>query len=88
MSKEFDVMQAEPPAPQPKKKRPPIRLIVGCLLGILVITLVVQNRQPVETKILWATVEMPRAVLLLTTFILGIIVGLLIAYIRGRQIRT
>jgi uncharacterized integral membrane protein len=51
----------------------------------LAVILVFQNRDPVETHLLWATVEMPRAVLLLATFLLGVIVGLLAAFMWKRQ---
>jgi uncharacterized integral membrane protein len=69
----------------PKRKLPSLRVIGVVVLGILAVILVFQNRDPVETHLLWATVEMPRAVLLLTTFLLGVIVGLLAAFMWKRQ---
>lgn len=44
---------------------------------IIAIILVLQNTESVETKILFVTVVMPRAVLLLITFLLGFCLGLL-----------
>ena len=70
---------------KPEKKRPPIRLIVVAVLAILSLVLVLQNTATVETKILFATVAMPRAVLLAITFLLGVIVGLLIPFLRKRS---
>jgi uncharacterized integral membrane protein len=72
-----------PPAAK-TKKRPPIRLIAVAVLAVLSLILVLQNTETVETRILFATVAMPRAVLLAITFLLGIVVGLLAAFIRGR----
>ena len=72
-------------APTPVKKRPPLRLIAVAVLGIVAVILVIQNTETVETRILFATVAMPRAILLAITFLLGIIVGLLIAFVRKRS---
>ncbi len=68
-----------------KKKIPSLRVIGVAVLGILAVILVFQNRDPVATNLLWATVVMPRAVLLLTTFLLGVIVGLLGAFMWKRK---
>jgi len=54
-----------------------IILIVVILLLVLVVFL--QNTQPVETKFLLMTVTMPRVVLLLLTFTLGFVAGLIAA---------
>ena len=48
-------------------------------LVILVIVIVLQNTQAVETKILFMSVTMPRAILLLVTFLLGFAVGIVTA---------
>lgn len=69
----------------PEKKRPPFRFIAIAIVGILALILTIQNTETVETKILFATVAMPRAVLLATTFLLGVIAGLLVAYLRKRK---
>ena len=48
---------------------------------ILLLTLIVffQNTQAVETKFLFLTVTMPRVLLLLVTFVLGFVGGIIIA---------
>jgi len=54
-----------------------IILIVVILLLVLVVFL--QNTQPVETKFLFANITMPRVLLLLLTFTLGFVAGLIAA---------
>ncbi len=51
--------------------------LVAALL-ILTIIVVMQNQEAVETKILFATITMPRALLLLITLAAGVVVGLLL----------
>ena len=56
-----------------------IKIII--MVGILLLTLIVsiQNTQAVETRLLFVTVTMPRVLLLLLTFVLGIVGGLIVA---------
>ena len=49
--------------------------IAVVLLLVLIVTL--QNTQSVETKLLFAKITMPRAFLLMLTFLFGFIAGLL-----------
>jgi len=58
-------------------KKVKIVIIITILLIALVVSL--QNTQAVETKFLLATVTMPRVLLLLSTFTLGLIAGLISA---------
>jgi len=51
--------------------------IVAILLLVLIVFL--QNTQAVETKFLFLTVTMPRAILLFLTFVLGFAGGLISA---------
>jgi uncharacterized integral membrane protein len=60
-----------------------IVLIIIILLIALVVSL--QNTEAVETKFLLATVTMPRVLLLLLTFTLGLVAGLIIASIILRK---
>jgi len=54
--------------------------IVGVIvLAIVIIVLVLQNTETVRTKIFFVTIEMPRAVLLFVTWLVGVAVGLLLA---------
>ncbi|UCG88456.1 MAG: LapA family protein [Gemmatimonadota bacterium] len=47
------------------------------LIVIVAIIVVAQNTQSVETKVLFVTVVMPRAVLLLITLLVGFALGVL-----------
>lgn len=58
------------------KKAKIIVLIVSLVL-VLIVSL--QNTQAVETRILFTTVTMPRVLLLLLTFIVGLIAGMILA---------
>jgi uncharacterized integral membrane protein len=57
-----------------------LKIITASILAILVVIIVVQNREPVATHLLFATVVMPHAVLLFITagtgFALGVLLGL------------
>ena len=52
-----------------------LKLIVASVLAILVAILVVQNTEPVETHLLFATVTMPRAVLIFISAAAGFALG-------------
>ena len=64
-------------------KKVKIALIIIILLIALVVSL--QNTEAVETKFLLATVTMPRVLLLLLTFTLGLVAGLITASIILRK---
>lgn len=68
----------------PKKWRPSLRLIAVMLGVVVALVIVLQNTEAVDTRLLFVTITMPRAVLLLITFLLGVIVGLLAAFLRRR----
>ena len=55
------------------------KLAAVVIIGILAIIVVVQNTQSVETKLLFLTVTMPRAVLLFVTLATGFVIGVLAA---------
>jgi len=57
-----------------------IAVLVG--LGIIII---LQNRQPVETKILFMAITMPRAVLLMVTTLIGFALGVLVSFFFQRK---
>jgi uncharacterized integral membrane protein len=56
-----------------------IRLIVAFGLAALLITWILQNAGPVETKLLFFTVTMPQNALLAITALLGMGTGILLA---------
>ena len=56
-----------------------IRNIIIILLVVLAIIVIFQNTQAVETKLLFVTVTMPRALLLIVTFLVGLAVGFILS---------
>jgi uncharacterized integral membrane protein len=55
-----------------------LKLIAASILAILVAIVVVQNREPVATHVLFATVVMPLAILLFITAAVGFALGVLL----------
>ena len=64
--------------------------IVGIIvISILVLIIFLQNTEAVETKFLFATVSMSRALLLILTFIAGFATGLItMSYIQRKPKTT
>lgn len=54
-----------------------VKLILAVVLALLIAIVALQNTDAVETKLLFATVSMPRAVLLFTTAAIGFGLGVL-----------
>lgn len=61
------------------------RIITAIVLAILVVIVVLQNTQTVETRLLFVTITMPRAVLLFVTLLVGFALGLITATWLGRK---
>lgn len=59
------------------KKAKIISIIVICILALIII---LQNTASTETKLLFATVTMSRALLLMVTFVMGFAAGLITSY--------
>ncbi len=57
------------------------KLIAALVLAVLGIIIVGQNTDTVETRILFATVSMPRAVLLFIATAVGFVLGVLVTLI-------
>jgi uncharacterized integral membrane protein len=55
------------------------KLAAVAIVAILAIVVVAQNTQAVETRLLFVTVVMPRAILLLITLLAGFVLGVLAA---------
>jgi uncharacterized integral membrane protein len=53
------------------------KIITIAVVSILVLIVILQNTQSVETKLLFVKITMPRAFLLMLTFLFGFIAGLL-----------
>lgn len=56
-----------------------VKIILMIVISLLVLIVFLQNTKAVETKFLFMTITMPRVLLLLLSFILGFVVGLLTA---------
>ena len=56
-----------------------VKLIVAAFILLLVVIVFLQNTEAVETKLLFLTITMPRVLLLVVTFILGFVGGLITA---------
>jgi putative membrane protein len=66
------------------KKMKLIFIFILALLSIIIIIIIIiiillQNRAPIETKILFMTLTMPRAVLLFITMLVGFALGILVS---------
>ena len=55
-----------------------VKLALAAVLALLATIVVFQNRGPVETKILFMTVEMPHSILLISTAAVGFVLGMLV----------
>jgi uncharacterized integral membrane protein len=55
------------------------KLIVAAVILLLIVIVFLQNTEAVETKLLFLTITMPRVLLLVVTFILGFVGGLIMA---------
>ena len=62
-----------------------IKLIGSLTLLILFLVIIMQNTEVVDTNILFVTVSMPRAALLGITMLIGIIVGVGLAFFMGKD---
>jgi uncharacterized integral membrane protein len=62
-----------------------ISIAVLVLLGVIII---LQNTAPVETKILFLTITMPRAILLMGTTLIGFALGVLVSFYFQRKEKT
>ncbi len=56
-----------------------IKIAVAAVVAILAIIVIFQNTEVVETRLLFITVSMPRALLLIVTLLLGVLLGLMTA---------
>ncbi|MBN1832430.1 MAG: LapA family protein [Deltaproteobacteria bacterium] len=55
------------------------KLVAAFVLVVVLLIVVFQNTQPMETKFLFMSVTMPRAALIAVTFLIGLAVGVLAA---------
>ncbi|MFC1604608.1 LapA family protein [Planctomycetota bacterium] len=55
------------------------KIIIILIISLLALVVFLQNTETVETRLLFATIAMPRVLLLILTIITGFIVGLITA---------
>jgi uncharacterized integral membrane protein len=63
------------------------KIIVILIVLLLALIVFVQNRQAVDTKLLFVTITMPLVLLLILTFIMGSILGFVMASYMLREPR-
>lgn len=64
-----------------------VKIVVILIVLLLSLIVFIQNRQAVDTKLIFVTISMPLVLLLILTFITGSILGLIIAGYVLRQPR-
>ena len=52
------------------------KIIVALLFALLVVIIILQNTENVETKLLFVTMNMPRALLLFMNLVIGFLLGM------------
>ena len=56
------------------------KLVLGVVIALLALIIVLQNTETVETRLLFITISMPRAVLLFGTTLIGFALGVLASF--------
>jgi len=56
------------------------KLIATAILALLGVIIILQNTEPVETKLLFFSITMPRAILLMGTTLIGFALGVLVSF--------
>jgi uncharacterized integral membrane protein len=62
-----------------------IKIILITVVVSLAVVVALQNRQQVETKFLFTSITMPRMLLILSTLVLGFLIGLITAGLLRRK---
>jgi uncharacterized integral membrane protein len=81
---EEHAMSDRPTTPRPDDSRPskggfPTKLIIPGLLTVIAIVFIAQNRDKVQISLIFATVTMSLWLTLTIIFVVGLLVGLLVA---------
>lgn len=61
------------------------KLILVTVLALALLIVILQNTQAVETKILFLSFTMPRALLLVATALVGFVLGVLVTFRQTRK---
>ena len=64
------------------------KLIATAILALLGVIIILQNTTPVETKLLFFSITMPRAILLVGTTLIGFSLGVLASFFFQRKDKT
>lgn len=64
------------------------KMISTAILALLGVIIILQNTEPVETKILFLSITMPRAILLIGTTLIGFALGVLVSFFFKRKDET
>ena len=64
------------------------KMISITILAILGVIIILQNMETVETQLLFFTIPMPRAVLLMVTTLIGFALGVLVSFFFQRKDQT
>ena len=65
-----------------------LKLIAIAILALLGVIIILQNTEPVETKLLFGSIIMPRAILLMGTTLIGFALGVLVSFFIKRKDKT
>ena len=55
-----------------------VKLIVIVVVSILTLVILLQNTEPVQARVIFVTAQMSLALLMMLTFVLGFVVGILV----------
>jgi len=61
------------------------KMISIAILTILGVIIILQNTEPVETRLLFLSIIMPRAILLMGTTLIGFALGILVSFFFQRK---
>jgi uncharacterized integral membrane protein len=61
------------------------KIISTAVLALLGVIIILQNTEPVETKLLFLSITMPRAILLMGTTLIGFALGVLVSFFFKRK---
>ncbi len=61
------------------------KIISIAILALLGVIIILQNTEPVETKLLFLSITMPRAILLMGTTLIGFALGVLVSFYFQRR---
>ena len=61
------------------------KMISIAILTVLGVIIILQNTEPVETRLLFLSIIMPRAILLMGTTLIGFALGILVSFFFQRK---